>query len=122
MLGDSLSMTSWARGLLNLTMSMHRKEQTITMLFTESFLLALMCSDFGFVHETKIFSFAVGFFFPRLYVFVYIGKEKLVIVFAVCRLGFLISSNRGILTTRTLCFLSVCNLVSLVSCSCSLLP
>lgn len=115
-------MTSWARGLLNLTMSMHRKEQTTTMLFTESFILALMCSDFVFVHETTIFLLVVGFFFPRLYVFVYIGKEELVIVSAVCRLGFLISSNRGILTTRTLCFLLVCNLVSLVSCSCSLLP
>lgn len=55
LLGDNLSMTSWARGLLNLTISIHREEQTITMLFTGSFILALMCSDFGFVHETTIF-------------------------------------------------------------------
>lgn len=33
LLGDSHSMTSWARGLLNLTMSMHREEWTTTMLF-----------------------------------------------------------------------------------------
>lgn len=65
-----------------------------------------------------------GVFFPppRLYVFVYIGKEELVIVFAACRLGFLISPKRGLLTTRTLCFLLVYNLVSLVFHRCSLSP
>lgn len=82
LLGDSLSMTSWARDLLNLTMSMYREELTITMLFTGSFILALMCSDFGFVHETTIFYWWWDFFPPRFYVFVYIGKEELVIVFA----------------------------------------
>lgn len=55
LLGDNLSTTSWPRALLNLRMSMHREEQTITMLFTGSFILALMCSDFGFVHETTKF-------------------------------------------------------------------
>lgn len=60
--------------------------------------------------------------FPPKSLFVYIGKEELVIAFAAYRLGFLISSNRGLLTTRTLCFLLVCNLVSLVFYRCSLLP
>lgn len=54
--------------------------------------------------------------------FVCIRKEELVIVFAAHRHGFIISSKIGILTTRTLWFLLVCNLVSLVFCSCSLLP
>lgn len=69
----------WARGLLNLTISIHREEQTITMLFTGSFILALMCSDFGFVHETTIFYWwwILWDFSPQIFVCLFtLGKRN----------------------------------------------
>lgn len=53
MLGDCLAMDSQARGPLNLTMSMHREEQTVAMLFIVCFILALMLS--GYVYEPTLF-------------------------------------------------------------------